>query len=265
MKIFSILLLLSSLLFSKVYYSKVDPYELRSISSNVSGLVLNADEHKLGKRLTNEPYILIDAELDRDELIFTNEKISYITQTIGVNEAVLENLHASLLRKRENYKKVESLKIKSRLEKDKEFYDLIASENAYLSTQKEINNLKTQIADLELRKAQLIRSIDDKSLEAEGFTLYALSVKIGQVVTVGTPLATLADVSKGILTIYLNDEDVLDAKEKVLYLNGEKSEYKITRLLKIADSKNISKYMAQIVVKSPKLFSQLVKIELKDK
>lgn len=43
----------------------------------------------------------------------------------------------------------------------------------------------------------------------------------------------------------------------------KKTAYKISRLLNIADSKNISKYMAQIIIESPKLFSKLVKIELK--
>ncbi len=265
MKILTLLMLLSSLVFSKVYYSKVEPYELRLISSNVSGEVLSVNEDLLGKKLTNKPYITIDSQLDRDELKFTIEKLSYLKETVIANENILANLDKSLVKKRENYKKVEALKIKSRIEKDKEFYDLISSENSYLTTQKELNSLKTQIADLELRKAQLEKSIDDKTLSAKGYTLYSIDVKVGQVVGLATPLASVADISKGLLTIYLNDEDVIDAKDKVLYIDGEKTDYKITRLLNIADSKNISKYMAQIVIESPKLFSKLVKIELKDK
>ena len=35
MRILSLLLLVSTILFSKVYYSKVEPYEVRDISSNV--------------------------------------------------------------------------------------------------------------------------------------------------------------------------------------------------------------------------------------
>ena len=265
MKFFALLLLLSSLAFSKVYYSKVEPYELRLISSNVSGVVLVTDEDKIGKQLGSEPYIVIDSELDRDELKFTTKKLIYLKETVLSNEKMLSNLNQSLVRKRDNYKKVEALKIKSRVEKDQEFYDLISSENSYLATQKEINSLKTQIADLELHEAQLVRSIKDKSLSAQGFTLYSIDVKVGQVVGMATPLAAVADVSKGLLTIYLNDEDVLNAKKKVLYLDDEKTNYKITRLLTIADSKNISKYMAQIVIHSPRLFSKLVKIELRDK
>jgi len=264
LKIITLLFLLVSLVFSKVYYSKVEPYEVRNISSNVSGIVLYIDENSIGKTLTNKPYIKIDSELDSDELLFTKDKLAYLKETVTLNEKMLENLEVSLKKKRENYKQVKDLKIKSRIEKDKEFYDLVSSENSYLVTQKEIISLKTQIADLELRKAQLTRSLEDKTLQAKGLTLYSIDVKVGQVVTLSTPLAKLADTSKGLLTIYLDEEDVVNAKQSIIYIDGEKTDYKITRLLSIADSKNISKYMAQIVIKAPKIFSKLAKIELKE-
>ena len=178
---------------------------------------------------------------------------------------MLENLKKSLTRKRENYKQIENLKIKSRIEKDREFYDLVSSENSYLATQKEINSLKTQITDLKLRQAQLVRSIKDKNLSAKGFILYSIDVKVGQVVGMSTPLARIADTSRAILTIYLDEVDVTDAKNRVVVIDGEKTDYKISRILNIADSKNISKYMAQIIIKSPKIFSKLAKIELEEK
>lgn len=265
MKIITLFFLFSTILFSKVYYSKVEPYEIRNISSNVSGIILFVDEKSLGKKLSNKPYIEMDSELDRDELRFTVSKIAYLKETVVLNEKILKNLQLSLNKKRENYKQVEGLKIKARVEKDKEFHDLVISENSYLTTQKEIINLKNQITDLELREAQLKRSIADKRVQAQGFTLYALDVKVGQVVTPSTPLAKVVDTSKALLTIYLDEEDVEGAQERVIYIDGEKTQYKITRLLSIADSKNISKYMAQITIKAPAIFSKLAKVELKDK
>jgi multidrug resistance efflux pump len=258
------LIVTSSVLFSKVYYSKVEPYEIRDISSNVSGVVLFVDENKIGKKLSNSPYIKIDPELDREELKTIEDKIVYIKSTIVSNEAILKNLKLSLDKKRVNYKSIEALKIKSRVEKDREFYDLVSSENAYLNTQKEINSLKIQISDLKLRREQLIRNLKDKNLTAKGFVLYSILVKPGQVVNMATPLAQVADTSKAILTIYLDESDVPNAKNKFVYIDGVKSKYKVSRLLNIADSKNISKYMAQVVIDSPKLFSKLVKVELRD-
>ncbi|MBU1658867.1 HlyD family efflux transporter periplasmic adaptor subunit [bacterium] len=264
MKILLALFFMYTLSFSKVYYAKVEPYELRNIASNVSGLVLFTDENSIGKILTSDSYIRIDSELDNKELEFAKDKLEYLSNILISNESILNNLKASLSKKKENYKKIESLQIKSVVEKDKEFHDLIASENQFLNTQKEIQNLKVQIVDLKLRIAQLQRSISDKNLNAKDFVLYEISVKVGQVVGVATPLAKVADTSSAILTVYLDEEDVKNAKQKVIYLDEEKTSYKVSRLLNIADSKNISKYMAQIIIKSPKLFSKLVKVELRD-
>ena len=264
-KILTLMLLMSSLLFSKVYYSKIEPYEVRNISSNVSGLVEFIDENMIGKKLSSKAYIRIDSELDAKELKYIKDKLLYLRDTVAVNESMLENLKKSLIRKRENYKQIENLKIKSRIEKDKEFYDLVSSENSYLATQKEINSLKTQITDLKLRQAQLTRTVKDKNLSAKGFILYSIDVKVGQVVGMSTPLARIADTSRAILTIYLDEVDVTDAKNRVVIIDGKKTNYKISRILNIADSKNISKYMAQIIIKSPKLFSRLVRVELRDR
>jgi hypothetical protein len=188
----------------------------------------------------------------------------YIKNSLEINEAVLVNLEDSLVKKRENYRKIEPLKFKSSVEKDREFYDLITSENLYLNTRKEIQNLKVQISDLQLREVQLEKSIKDKKLVAEGFVLYEMLVKPGQVVGMAAPLAKVADVSKALLSVYLDESDVLNAKEKIVYIDEKKTSYRVSRLLNIADSKNISKYMAQIVIDSPELFSKLVKVELKN-
>ena len=265
MKILIILLLTSTFAFSKVYYSKVEPYELRDVSSRVSGLVLFIDEDNIGKKLSTKPYIRIDSLLDKSEFKAIEEKLIYQKEILNSNEKVLENLRKSLEKKRANYKRIEALKIKSSIEKDREFYDLVNSENIYLNTQKEINNLKIQVADLHFRETQLKRSIKDKSLDAEGFILYSILVKVGQVVGISTPLAQVADISRAKLTIYLDEVDVLDVESMDVYLNGEISKYRVSRVLNIADSKNISKYKAQIIIDAPKLFSKLVKIELKKK
>jgi len=264
MKVLTILFLMFSMSFAKVYYSKVEPYEIRDISSNVSGVILFTDEDMIGKKLTSKAYINIDDVLDKKELFFVKEKLVRLRGMVSVNESVLRNLEESLKKKRANYKRIESLKIKSVVEKDREFHDLINSENQFLNTQKEILNLKVQITDLKLREAHLARSVEDKNLTAKDFILYSILVKVGQVVGVATPLAQVADISKAKLTIYLDESDVLDAKARVVYIDGKKTDYKISRMLNIADSKNISKYMAQIIIKSPKIFSKLAKIELRN-
>jgi len=251
-------------LMAKEYYAKVEPYETLTIASNVSGLVLFSDEEKEGMVLGSKPYIQIDDELDQVELTQVNKKIKLLDGTLKLNEAMAKNYELMLEKKQRNYDNIKSLKTKSTIEKDREFYDLVSTQNQFISTQKEIQNLKTQINDLHLRQAQLQRSIKDKSLIAEGYILYKLIVKEGQVVNPSTPLAEIADVSRAKLTLYLTSEDMLGAEKKVLYINGEKSTYKINRLWKIADAQHLSSYRAEIIIDAPEHFSALMKVELKN-
>ena len=246
------------------YYSRVEPYEVRKISSDVSGIILSVNEDMLGRKLSKDAFIIIDATLDKEELKAINSKLRYMQDILDTNEKILTNLKDSLEKKRANYERVKGMKIKSSVEKDREFYDLVASENTSLATQKEIDTLHNQMTDLSFRKAQLTRNLSDKVLQAEGFTLYSLDVKVGQVVNKATPLATVVDTSKAILTIYLDENDLKNRDNLSVYIDGKKSNYKLDRVLNIADSKNISKYKAQIIIKAPKLFSKLVKVELRD-
>lgn len=262
-KIVTLLLLSGAALFAKEYYSKVEPYEILTIASNVSGQVTFADEKREGKRLDGKPYVKIDDKLDRIELDNVDRKITLLNNTLRLNEAMQKNYEEMLAKKQTNYDNIRELKTKSLIEKDREFYDLVTTQNQLLSTQKEVDNLKVQINDLKLRSEQLQKSIADKSLAAKGHLLYQLSVKEGQVVNPGMELAKVADVSKAKLTIYLNADDMKNAKSRTLYLNGEKSRYKISRLWEIADSTHLSSYKAEIIIDAPKYFSELMKVELR--
>jgi len=257
-------LFLATSLFAKTYYCKVEPYEIRLISSNVVGEVVYTNENKLGKKLDNKPYIKMDISLHKKELQALQDKIEYLRENVKSTQEIVKNLQESLQKRESNYKKITKLSTKSIVEKDREFYALVSSRNTLFNAKESLNNLKVQITDLKYRKEQLLKTIKDKTLTAQGFTLYSLDVKAGQVVGVGTPLAKVADTSFAKLTLFLDKEDVANAYNKVIYIDGKKSRYKIARLITIADSKNISSYKAEIITDAPKIFSQLVQVELKD-
>ncbi|MDH4944168.1 HlyD family efflux transporter periplasmic adaptor subunit [Sulfurimonas sp. C5] len=227
--------------------------------------MLKTAEDMLGKKLNTGVYIKIDDKLDKDELQDVEEKIAFIKETLKVDQEILENLNVSLEKKEVNYEKISALKIKSKIEKDNEFSNLITSRNSALSTKKEIYNLKMQLADLQLRQKQLQKIIKDKNLQDKDFVLYSIDVKVGQVVSPGVTLAKIADVSKALLSIYVTADELDQLENKVIYIDEKKTSYKPARVLKIADEKNISKYLVQIVIKAPEVFSKLVKIELKEK
>jgi hypothetical protein len=260
-----LLFFFSPFLLANVYYAKVEPYEVRDILSNAAGQVLFTQEDMIGQKLSQKPFIQIDDALNHDELQSVREKMQYLRENLQTDKKIVINLQEALQRKKENFARVQSLSIKSKVEKDREFYDVVASEDSYLTILKEMNSLKANISDLELREKQLEKMIEDKSISAEGYILYSIKVKPESVVNVGTPLARVADTSKALLTIYLDRDDVQNLDKRVLYINGKKSSSKIVRVHTIADEKNISRYKAQIVIQAPKVFSQLVKIELKGK
>lgn len=251
--------------FAKEHFSRIEPYELYTIDSNVNGQVLFAAEAQEGKTLGKNDFITIDDELDRDELKSVKIKIGLLNDTLSLNEKMALNYSEILKRRQKNYEKLKNLKVKSVVEKDQIYYDMANSENQYIGMLKEVDNIKVQLNDLNYRQKQLNKSIKDKHIASPGNVLYELKVQEGDYVTPSTPLATVADVSKGKLTVYLNAEELEGINNKVIYLNGKKSDYKIDRLWHIADTKHLSSYKAVIIVKAPKTFSELVKVEFHDK
>jgi hypothetical protein len=251
-------------LFGGEYYAKAEPYEIRTVASNVSGLVMLADETREGKRLGSGAYIRIDDELDRVELEKTRAKIVLLKNAIALNSEMAANYERIIAKKALNYERVQALKMRSQVEKDREFYDYVATQNQLLALRKESENMQIQINDLQIRQRRLERNIADKSLRAPGYVLYALLVKEDQVVTPGTPLAQIADVSRARLTLYLNGEDRERVMDQTIYLDGKKSPYRIERLWNIADAKQLSSYRAEIIIDAPEQFSHLVKVEFRD-
>ncbi len=264
MKIIMILVLNCSLLLAKEHYAKVEPYETKTISSNVSALVLMADQTKEGALLDGSDYIVLDDKIDVVELKKITQKMVLLRKTITYNKEIIRNYEALLEKKRINFERIKNLNIKSSVEKDREFYDLVASQNQYINTQKELANITIQLNDLQLREAVLKKSIHDKHIRNQGWMLYDLLVSKGAFVNPSTPLAQLADVSKAKLVIYLNRDEIEGVLEKVVYIDGEKSPYKVTKVWNVADAKHLSNYKAEIVIDAPKIFSNLVKVELRN-
>jgi len=58
-------------------------------------------------------------------------------------------------------------------------------------------------------------------------------------------------------------DSAMDIKNKTIYLDGKKSDLKISKLYTVADTKHISSYKCEIIIPAPKTFSKLTKIEFK--
>lgn len=263
MRILIAFVMLIAAIHAKEYYAKAEPYEILNVTSNVSAEVLYTDTASQGKVLGKRPYIVMDDKLDRVELHSVESKIEAVKKTLQHNAKMGENYQQIIEMKQANFDRIKDLKIKSSVEKDREYFDVVTSRNSLLGIQKEIESLNIQLGDLQLRRAQLQKSIADKHLSAPGLVLYQLNVKPSAFVNPGTPLAQIADIRKAKLTIYLSADEAQAAQNKKIYLNGQKTAYTIDRLWKIADASKLSSYRAEILITPPSQFSQLIKVEFK--
>ncbi|MBD3798535.1 HlyD family efflux transporter periplasmic adaptor subunit [Sulfuricurvum sp.] len=260
--IFALLFLVVNI-HAKEYYAKAEPYEIFTVSSNVFGEVIYADLASQGKVLGKKGYLQIDDTLDRAELQSVENKIVALNKTLEYNRQMELNYRQMVEMKQSNFDRIKDLAIKSSVEKDREYFDVVSSRNALLGVQKEIESLNISLGDLKLRRTQLRKSINDKHLSAPGRVLYQLMVKPSAVVNPGTPLAQIADIRKAKLTLYLSAEEAQSIHKKKIYLDGKMTTYTIDRLWKIADPSKLSSYRAEILISSPAQFSHLVKVEFK--
>ena len=235
MKLF-LLLLSPLLLFAKVHYAKVEPFESVILKSAVSALVMDVDLEAEGSVVDQKRVIYLDDRLDKINLKTSNENLLII--------------HETLKRQESYFQRIDKLKTTSTAQKDNAFFSFASS--------------KTQYLDMQYKVAQLEDSISKKSIVLNNKYLYKLMVRKGDFVNPGTALAEVKDATKAKLVLFLEPEELDNIEQKSVYLNGEKTEYKVNKVWKVADEKFISSYRAEIYLPAPKvLFSKLMKVEIK--
>jgi len=65
------------------------------------------------------------------------------------------------------------------------------------------------------------------------------------------------------LTIFVTDEDLKKLKSSQILINNKRQKYKIVKILKVADTTNLSGYKVEIEIEPPKIFSKLIKVEIR--
>jgi hypothetical protein len=123
--------------------------------------------------------------------------------------------------------------------------------------------MSSSISDLETKIATLKDTIAKKVLVEKSNYIYDIAVEIDDYVTPGVLLYSSMDLSAGKLVVFIPISDANDIETKTIYLDGIKTDLKISKLYKVADSTHISSYKCEIIVPMPKTFSNLVKIEFK--
>jgi len=263
MKLF-LLLCTPLLLFAKVHYAKVEPYESVVLKSAVSALVMDVDLDAEGKMVTGKRVVYLDDSLDKLNLKSSKQSVTLLQQMHDINHDIAQSLSETVKRQEGYYKRINKLATASKTQKDNAYSSFTSAKTQYLGTREKIVSLEKQILDMEYKIAQLEDSIRKKSLVLNNKYLYKLMVRKGDFVNPGSPLAQIEDTSKAKLVLFLEPEELSGLDQKIVYLNGEKTEYKVDKVWRVSDEKFISSYRAEIYIHTPKgLFSKLMKVEIK--
>ena len=256
------LLLATTLLWADVHFAKLEPFETVILKAEANGRVIKAATFLEGK-VVNGIIVKIDDNIDKKDLQNSLASKEYIQEMIKLNKALLPALQKNLLNKKRLFKRVENLNSTSVSQKDNLYSAYISALTQFNGTKEKILNLKNQLASLNQKIAMLMDRIDKKSIKVKNRYLYKLNVREGEYINIGMPIATISDISKAKLTIFLSDDELKDIDKKSIYINGKKTNLKFSKIWKIADSKYISAYRAEIVLKPIDRFSKLIKVEVK--
>ncbi len=251
-------------MFGKVHYAKVEPYESVVMKSAVSGLVLDANLDAEGTRVKGKRIIYLDDNLDKLNLDASKKSMVFLQEMLDINKDIASSLEDTVKRQKSYYMRISTLSTASKTQKDNAYSSFASAKTQYLGTKEKIINLQKQMLDMQYMIAQLEDSIAKKSIILNDKYLYNLIVRKGDYVAPGSPLAQVNDASKAKLVLFLEHEELEQLGEKIVYLDGNKTEYKVDKVWKVADEKFISSYRAEIYIPAPEgSFSKLIKVEIK--
>ena len=244
------------------HFAKLEPISTVIIKAEANGEVVVAKSNLEGS-LVDGLIVKIDDNLDKLDLKNSKNSLQLTQKMIELNKEMLPLLKKSVNMKRKLYQKVTPLSSTSVSQKDSLFSAFVSAKSQYSGTLEKILNLENQKVSLKQKIATLEDRIKKKSIIIDNKYLYSLDVKRGEYVNIGMPLATIQDISKAKLVIYLSEDELKDIDKKRIFINGKETNLKFSKIWKVADKKYISSYRAEIILKPFDRFSKLVKVEVK--
>ena len=239
-----LILFLAVILFG--YEAKVKPFETYVIKAAVSGEVVKTNKNLESKNLKNALIVKLDDKVEIANLKNLQNQIDFLKKEIKNQQEIVK-------RKKSIYLKYKNLSSKSVEQKDNKFYDYTASLNQLLS-------LKTNFSNLEDQVIKIKDLLDKKNIKFSGY-LYEIDVSKGDYVAPGVKIALGYDISKEKIDIFVPVDKINSIRNKIIYINGKKSSFKISKIWKITDTKYITSYKVELVGKGLKL-GDVVTIDL---
>jgi hypothetical protein len=248
----------------KVHYARIEPYERRVVKSSVSGRVVSAQRELEGSFIEdNRTIVEIDSARDREELGYIEKSLKILREMKRLNDRIVPGLKESFVKKRSYYERMESMSTASKTQKDDAYTMMVNAENQYLAAVEKSLSYDKQILDMSDRADRLRDTIAKKRVAVERGYLYRLDVRRDDYATPGKTLAVVDDIDRAKLVIYLDRDELEGIMGKKVYIDGRESDAMIEKVWRESDGRYISSYRVEIVLKPRRIFSSLVKVELR--
>ena len=232
--------IITSTLFSKEYMTQIKPYKSYEIKSEVAGIVNFVDVSKEAQFVHKKTLLV--------QLNTTDENIDLKAQ-----KKLLQSQNEIIQIKEKNYKAKNRIKQLSQYDKNSEKLSYLESKKEHINTQKTIQTLKN--------------SIHKKSFFVDKKYIGKIAVNPSEYVNVSDKVFDMYDISKLKITLYLTKNEIQDLEQQTLYINGQKSDFKVYKIYKIKDSVKVSRYKVEFTKNNPDInnyfFDEVVKAELK--
>lgn len=235
-----LLLCLSALnLLAYSYVGKIEPYSSISLKSEAMGKVIYVNENAkfsyIHKKL---PILKLDTVDDETRILSLEQRM----------EASEEIYQISKL----SFEKKTSIKSISKFEKNNDKLNMLAKKQSYISL---FENLKLQK-----------RNKEKKSFIVYDKYISNIYPKVGELVSIGSKIADIYDISKKKIILFVNKEQIDKLKNKAIYIDGVLSKWYINNISNVVDSKYISSYQVDLLENNKDIkfrFGSIVKVEFK--
>ncbi len=262
---FIILLLFVSPILAKIHYARVEPIHRYLIKASISGSVIYSNKDLEGKFVDSAIVVKLDDSDEKIRLADAKEALRLEKESLKLIQEMIPQLKESYERQKAYYERLSSIQSSSQAQKDQAYSAMVSAKNQYISTKTKLLISQEKISQLISQIALLKKSISRKNIDLNSRYLYSLSVKEGDFVSPGKEILKADDINGSRLTIYLDKDELDGIMQKKVYINNKLNKNAtIEKVWRVSDSKYLSKYKAEIVIKPPLPFSILVKVELKD-
>ena len=235
-----LLLCLSALnLLAYSYVGKIEPYNSISLKSEAMGKVIYVNENAKFSYTHKKLAILkLDTIDDETRILSLEQRMEASKEIYQISKLVFE--------------KKTSIKSISKFEKNNDKLNMLAKKQSYISL---FENLKLQK-----------RNKEKKSFIVYDKYISNIYPKVGELVSIGSKIADIYDISKKKIILFINKEQIDKLKNKAIYIDGVLSKWYINNISNVVDSKYISSYQVDLLENNKDIkfrFGSIVKVEFK--